>query len=67
MMSFVMLSSLALRAIEVFYTAMETAINGYASISFVGVLFYPFSALEKSHLIYSHQMLVQVLFPRCSF
>lgn len=66
MMSFVILSSLALKAIEVFYTAMETAINGYASISFV-VLFYPFCALEKSHLIYSHQLLVQVLFRCCSF
>lgn len=50
-MSFVMLSSVALRAIEVFYTAMETAINGYASISFVGVLFSPFSALEKTNLL----------------
>lgn len=30
---------------------METAINGYASISFVGVLFSLFSALEKSNLL----------------
>lgn len=49
--SFVMLSSLALGAIEVLYTAMETAINGYASISFVGVLFCPFAASEKSNLL----------------
>jgi len=66
-LSFVVLLSLALRAVEVFCTAMETAINGYASISFVGLLFYPFSALEKSQLIYSYQILVQVLFPRRSF
>lgn len=36
---FCSLPSLALRAIEVFCTAMETTINGYASISFVGVVF----------------------------
>lgn len=65
--SFVTLSSLALRAIEVFLTALGTAINGYASVSFVDVLFHPISALEKSHLICSHQMPVQVLLPRCSF
>lgn len=65
--SFVRLSSLALRAIEVFCAALGTAINGYASVSFVDVLFHPISAMEKSHLICSHQMPVQVLLPRCSF
>lgn len=65
--SFVMLSSLALRAIEVFCAALGTAINGYASVSFVDVPFHPISALKKSHLICCHQMPVQVLLPRCSF
>lgn len=67
MISFVVLSSSALRAIGVFCTAMGTAINGCESVSFVGVLCCPISAVEKSHLIYSHQMLVGVLFPCCSF